>query len=105
MPLIDKKVIDAAIVCWGENKMYTQLMEECGEYIAEACHYLFREDRENDLDHFLEEVVGVRIAVDHVIAMHQEECEEIYKDQIGKEMSKMRKDALRTGILSVWGQI
>ena len=94
MPLINNDIISDAIATWGEEKQYTQLGEECGEYVTEMCHLLFRPDRPNDLAHFLEEVVGVRIAVDHVIALHQEQCEQIYKDQIAKEIAAMKK---------VWG--
>lgn len=91
MPLMDPAVIDDAIRTWGTEKQYTQLVEECGEYITEAMHLLFRPDRNIPLEKFLEEVVGVRIAVDHVIRLHQKECERIYYMQIAKEKIAMLK--------------
>ena len=91
LPLMNTKIIDEAIKTWGHEKQITQLVEESGEFITEAMHLLFRPDRPSDLPHFLEEVVGVRIAVDHVIRLYQEECERIYHLQIAKEINAMRK--------------
>ena len=105
MPLMDTAIIDRAIVTWGEEKQYTQLMEECGEVTVEICHTFFRPDRTTPLRKLLEEVVGVRIAVDHVIRLNQKLCEEIYHEQIGKEIAAMDKVAEREELLSIWGPI
>lgn len=91
LPLMDVSVIDEAIETWGYEKQLTQLVEECGEFIVEAMHLLYRPDRHTPLDKVLVEVVGVRIACDHVIRLHHERCEEIYCLQVAKEINAMRK--------------
>jgi hypothetical protein len=103
IPLMDTGIIDRAIKTWGEEKQYTQFMEECGEAITEICHMFFRPDRTIPLDKLLEELVGVRIAVDHCMRLNQERCKEIYYDQIGKEIAAMDRADIHKGILASWG--